>query len=145
MTGSLPFAAEAIVSALLLLGAAFALTGSLGLARLEDFYMRLHGPSKSTTLGVGGVLAGSALYFSVRQGEVSMPEILVTAFLFLTTPASAHLLAKAALHLRVPNVSGAPAAARERGRDETAAGAPATPGRDGRPAGPAAPPDVRPG
>ena len=29
------------------------LVGSIGLARLDDFYMRLHGPSKSTTLGVG--------------------------------------------------------------------------------------------
>jgi multicomponent K+:H+ antiporter subunit G len=142
MTDGLPVVVELVVSALLLVGAAFALAGAVGLARLDDFYMRLHGPSKSTTLGVGGVLAGSALYFSVRGGELSLAEILVTIFLFLTAPASAHLLTRAALHLRVANVSGAPAMPRERGRDETAAGGPApvvredtvppTPDADGR-------------
>ena len=101
--------AEAIVSFFLLVGAAFALIGSVGLARLEDFYSRLHGPTKATTLGVGGTLAGSAIYFSTTGGGVSLHEILVTVFLFMTAPVSAHLRVMAALHLRVPNVSGAPA------------------------------------
>ena len=47
---------EIIACALLLSGAAFALVGSWGLARLSDFFMRLHGPTKASTLGVGGVL-----------------------------------------------------------------------------------------
>jgi multicomponent K+:H+ antiporter subunit G len=122
MTGPLAPVLELLVSALLLVGGAFALVGSVGLVRLGDFYMRLHGPSKSTTLGVGAVLAGSALHFSLRGAAWSLSELLVTAFLFLTTPASAHLLAKAALHLRLENASGAPAMRRVRGRDETAAG-----------------------
>ena len=57
---------ELLVSLCLLLGAGFAVVGSLGLARLPDFYMRLHGPTKATTLGVGGMIAGSVLYFSTR-------------------------------------------------------------------------------
>ena len=92
---------ELLVSILLLVGAAFALVGSIGLARLPDFYARLHGPTKATTLGVGAMLVASAVWFSGRGQGVSLHEVLVAAFLFLTAPASAHLLAKAALHLRV--------------------------------------------
>jgi len=68
--------------------------------RLPDFYTRLHGPTKATTLGLGALLIASMIYFSSR-GEVSLHELLVTLFLFMTAPVSAHLLAKAALHLRV--------------------------------------------
>jgi len=91
---------DIIISIFLILGAGFALVGSIGLARLPDFYTRLHGPTKATTLGLGGLLIASMLYFSSR-GDVSLHELLVTMFLFMTAPVSAHLLAKAALHLRV--------------------------------------------
>ena len=96
---------ELLIATFLLVGAAFALIGSIGLARLDDFYSRLHGPTKATTLGVGGMLVASALYFSGTGDGISLHEVLVTVFLFMTAPISAHLLAKAALHLDVPNVS----------------------------------------
>jgi multicomponent K+:H+ antiporter subunit G len=99
---------EGLVAACLLVGALFVLLGALGLARMRDFYSRLHGPSKATTLGTGATLLGSMIYFSTRGGAVSLHELLITLFLFLTTPVGAHLMAKAALHLRLPNVSGAP-------------------------------------
>ncbi|BAU49016.1 cation:proton antiporter [Sulfurifustis variabilis] len=92
---------EWIVSVFLVIGAVFALIGSLGLARLPDFYMRLHGPTKATTLGVGSILVASAVHFSAQTGRLSLHELLITLFLFLTAPVSAHLLAKAATHLRV--------------------------------------------
>lgn len=98
---------DLIVAAFLLVGATFALIGSLGLARLNDFYMRLHGPTKSTTLGVGGMLVASAVYFSTRGNGVSVHELLVAAFLFLTAPVSAHLMTRAARHLGVPETSAA--------------------------------------
>ena len=41
--------AEYLVAALLLLGGAFTLVGAIGLARLPDFFTRLHGPTKATT------------------------------------------------------------------------------------------------
>lgn len=91
---------DIIISIFLVLGAGFALVGSIGLVRLPDFYTRLHGPTKATTLGLGGLLIASMIYFSSR-GDVSLHELLVTLFLFMTAPVSAHLLAKAALHLRV--------------------------------------------
>jgi multicomponent K+:H+ antiporter subunit G len=95
---------EIIVSLFLLIGAAFALIGSWGLVHLPDFYMRLHGPTKATTLGVGGMIAGSVIYFSVHGESISLHELLVSLFLFITAPVSAHMLAKAALHLKLKSV-----------------------------------------
>lgn len=91
---------EILVSLFLLIGAGFALIGSLGLAWLPDFYTRLHGPTKATTLGVGGMLIASMIYFSAK-GELSLHELLITLFLFITAPVSAHMMSKAALHLKV--------------------------------------------
>ena len=96
---------EILLSLLILTGAIFTFIGSLGLARLRDFYTRLHGPTKATTLGVGCLLIASALFFSVRDEGVSLHEILVTLFLFITAPVSAHLLAKAALHLKLRSLT----------------------------------------
>lgn len=82
----------------LLIGALFILLGSIALVKLPDFFMRLHGPTKATTLGTGAVLIASALFFSAHSEGVSVHEVLITVFLFITAPVSAHLMAKAALH-----------------------------------------------
>lgn len=95
---------EILVSFFLLIGASFALIGSIGLIRLPDFYLRLHGPAKATTLGVGGVLIGSMIFFSNRGEGLSLHELLVTMFLFITAPVSAHIVAKAALHIKLPYI-----------------------------------------
>ena len=95
---------EFLLSLLVVAGAIFTFVGSLGLARLEDFYTRLHGPTKATTLGVGSLLIASAIYFSVTGESLSLHEVLVTLFLFITAPISAHLMAKAALHQRLPSL-----------------------------------------
>lgn len=95
---------EILLSALVLLGAVFTFVGSLSLVRFKDFYTRLHGPTKASTLGVGSLLIASSVYFSLSTGELSLHEALVTLFLFITAPISAHLLAKAALHLNLPSV-----------------------------------------
>ncbi len=90
-----------ILAALVLIGALFTLIGSIGLYKLPDFYMRLHGPTKATTLGVGAILIASMLYFSFKLDSISLHELLVTLFLFITAPVSAHLMAKAALHIKL--------------------------------------------
>ena len=92
---------EILVAALVLIGAAFTCLGSVGLFRLRDFYSRLHTPTKATTLGVGSLLIASSVFFSWYGEGLSLHEILVAIFLFITAPVSAHLMAKAALHLRV--------------------------------------------
>jgi multicomponent K+:H+ antiporter subunit G len=98
----LPVWADALIAAMLLVSAIAALVGSFALVRFSDFYKRLHGPTKSTTLGVGGVLIASAVYFTVRSPGFSIHELLITFFLFLTAPVSAHLLVKAAMHVARP-------------------------------------------
>ncbi len=90
---------DGIVAALLVGGAVFALIGSYGLAKLGDIYKRLHGPTKATTLGVGGVLLASSIHF-MATGRGGTEQILVALFLFMTAPVSAHLLVKAALARR---------------------------------------------
>ncbi len=103
----LPLWLEWIVAALLVIGGVFALVGAIGMVRLRDFYMRLHAPTKATTLGVGGVLLAS-LAVSWWRGEFGVPELLITLFLFVTAPVSANLMAQAAMHLRVPSKAGDP-------------------------------------
>jgi multicomponent K+:H+ antiporter subunit G len=100
---------EVLVAALIYVGAFFTLVGSLGLARLPDFYARLHGPTKATTLGVGSLLLASMLFFVVVGDGLRLHKVLITVFLFLTAPVSGHLLAKAGLRLRVPTDTTRPA------------------------------------
>lgn len=92
---------EILLALLIIVGAAFTLIGSFGLFKLPDFFMRLHGPTKATTLGVGAILIASALYFTFEKETLSLHEILITLFLFITAPVSAHLMAKAAIHIKV--------------------------------------------
>lgn len=89
---------ELLVSAAILVGGVFALVGSIGLARLPDFYLRLHGPTKASTLGVGGTILASLLFFSWQEQALQLQEVLIALFLFITAPVSAHMLAKAAMH-----------------------------------------------
>lgn len=94
---------EWAVAFFLLLGGSFVLIGSIGLARMPDFFMRLHGPTKATTLGMGGILVGSIFFFSL-SGGVSVHELLITVFLLITAPISAHMLIKTALHHKLGSI-----------------------------------------
>ncbi|MCC6964989.1 MAG: Na+/H+ antiporter subunit G [Nitrospira sp.] len=90
---------DVIVSLLLLVGSFFILVGAIGLVRLPDFFMRLHGPTKSTTLGVGGMLLAAVVHAAGR--DFSLRESLITLFLFVTAPVSAYLLGQAGLRRRI--------------------------------------------
>lgn len=92
----IPVWLDAIVAALLVAGAAFALVGAWGLAKLRDFMKRLHGPTKASTLGIGLSLIASMAWFAWHGGFTGR-ELLVTLFVFLTAPVSAHLMVKAAM------------------------------------------------
>lgn len=104
---TLPAWADALVAALLVIGGSFALIGAIGLVRLPDFFMRLHAPTKATTLGVGGVLLAS-LALRWLHGQPGLHEVLITLFLFVTAPVSANLMALAALHLQVHSLAAPP-------------------------------------
>jgi multicomponent K+:H+ antiporter subunit G len=93
---------EWLVAALLLVSAFFTLVGAIGMIRLPDFFMRLHAPTKASTLGLGGILIAS-MVVAAAQGRAGFAELLITLFVFVTAPVSANLLAQAALHLRLPS------------------------------------------
>ena len=86
---------------LLAVGCFFVLVGSIGLLKLSEFYKRLHAPTKASTLGVGCVLLASVGYHWFSDTDPQPRELLITAFLFITAPISAHLMAKAALSLHM--------------------------------------------
>ncbi|MCB4769351.1 monovalent cation/H(+) antiporter subunit G [Ancylobacter sp. Lp-2] len=94
----LPLWAAILVGALVVLGAAIALIGSIGLLRLNSFYARVHAPTLGATLGVGGILIGSMVCFSVLQSRPLIHEVLIALFVTITTPVTLMLLARAALH-----------------------------------------------
>ncbi len=96
---------EILVSIFLLIGSFFMLVGGIGMVRLPDLFMRLHAPTKSSTLGLGSFLI-AAMIFSAFQGRFGFAELLLTLLAFITAPVSANLMAQAALHLRLRSTSG---------------------------------------
>ncbi|MCP0917438.1 Na+/H+ antiporter subunit G [Acinetobacter indicus] len=96
---------EILVSIFLLIGTFFMLVGGIGMIRLPDLFMRLHAPTKSSTLGLGSFLIAAIIY-SAYLGRFGFAEVLITLFAFITAPVSANLMAQAALHLRLRSMSG---------------------------------------
>lgn len=89
--------AEILISIALVVSGIFGFVGSYGLVKLKDSLQRLHAPTKATTLGVGGVLIASMIFFYAETGHVSVHELLISLFLFLTAPITANFIAKAYL------------------------------------------------
>ncbi|MBM6594369.1 monovalent cation/H(+) antiporter subunit G [Microvirga pudoricolor] len=93
-----PVWAAILVAFFVLGGSAITLVGSLGLLRLGTFYARTHAPTLGATMGMGTILCGSALYFSVLETRPVVHEVLIAVFITLTTPVTLMLLARAALY-----------------------------------------------
>lgn len=83
----------------LLIGAAFAMVGAIGMLKFNDSMTRLHAPTKVGTMGIGSLLVASMLH-SFAFGEGSIHELLIMAFLFVTAPISANFMAKVNIHRR---------------------------------------------
>lgn len=98
-------AMEIMVSFFLLVGAFFTVVGSIGMIRLPDLFMRLHAPTKASTLGLGSFLIAAMIY-SAFQGRFGFAELFITFLAFVTAPVSANLIAQAAIHLRLRSMSG---------------------------------------
>lgn len=86
--------ADLAVGGLLLLGALFCFIAAVGLLRLPDLYTRMHAASKAGALGSGLMLIAVALY--AWDLSVTTRAVAGFVFLLLTTPISAHLLARSA-------------------------------------------------
>lgn len=91
---------EILVSALLVIGGLFGFVGSYGLVKLPEPMTRLHAPTKAATLGVGGVLVASMVYFGWFGGALSFHELMITLFIFMTAPVTGLMIAKANIHLQ---------------------------------------------
>ncbi|MDP8227521.1 MAG: monovalent cation/H(+) antiporter subunit G [Candidatus Celaenobacter polaris] len=76
------------------IGIIFDLFGVLGLVRLPDVYNRLQAATKSVTFGSVGILLGVFIYSGFTA--TGFKAILCAIFILLTSPVSAHAIAKAA-------------------------------------------------
>ncbi|MBV0910755.1 Na+/H+ antiporter subunit G [Anianabacter salinae] len=92
---------EIVISFFLVVSGLFGLVGSFGLIKLRDTMQRLHAPTKATTVGVGGVLVASMLYLALVEESFSFHEVMITLFLFLTAPITAHFMAQTHIRMRV--------------------------------------------
>ena len=77
----------------LLLGAALAFIGAVGLVRLPDLFARMHAATKPQTLGLLLVLVGLAL--TERTWDAVATLLIVMGAQALTAPVAAHLLGRA--------------------------------------------------
>jgi multicomponent K+:H+ antiporter subunit G len=98
MSAEIPGWAAFVVALLVVGGALLAFIGSLGLLRMGSFYERVHPPTMGSTLGTGLILMGSMIFFSLIEARPVLHEILIGAFVTVTTPVTYMLLVRAALH-----------------------------------------------
>lgn len=90
----------AVVADLLVaLGLIVTTLGVLGMFRMPDVYTELHAASKAVFLGIIAFLVASV---SAGDSAVTSRAVLIAVFLLLTTPVSAHVIAKAAWGRREP-------------------------------------------
>jgi multicomponent Na+:H+ antiporter subunit G len=94
---------ETIGKILMAIGVLFDLFGCIGLVRLPDVYNRLQATTKCVTLGTCLILIGVAF---LVPGEATFKALLCAAFILLTSPVTAHALARAAHRHGIPLWSG---------------------------------------
>jgi multicomponent Na+:H+ antiporter subunit G len=82
-----------LVATIVLAGSIFSLLATLGLVRFPDVYSRIHAASKAGLVGAGLLLLAVAI--ASLQIEIVLRTLIGIVFLMLTTPVSAHLLARA--------------------------------------------------
>jgi multicomponent Na+:H+ antiporter subunit G len=87
---TLPYLADALV----ILGLWVMTVGVYGAIRMPDTYTKLHAASKAVFLGVISFCASSAV---TSDPDIIYRAILIAAFLLVTTPISAFVIARAAL------------------------------------------------
>lgn len=77
----------------LVAGSTLSFVAALGVVRLPDLLSRQHAATKPQVLGLVLMMAGLAL--TLRVGVVGWTLLLVVAFQLITSPVSAHMLARA--------------------------------------------------
>ena len=85
---------QVISYAFIVIGLGFDIFGCVGLLRLPDVYNRLQATTKCVTLGTCSILLG--VFILKGFGVTGVKAMLVAVFLLLTSPVSAHALARGA-------------------------------------------------
>jgi multicomponent Na+:H+ antiporter subunit G len=111
--------------ALLVIGGAFMLLAGIGIVRMPDLFMRMQAATKAATLGTGCMLLSVAIHFD--DLGITTRCLLVTAFVFLTAPVAAHVIARAAYSVGTPLWEGTIC---DEFRDQRAAAENESPSRD---------------
>ena len=91
---------DVLTSVLWVGGSVFAFLAALGVLRMPDVFTRMQASTKASTLGLGCLLLGSALQLADLASIIRL--ISIGAFIFLTTPVSAHVIARASYRANVP-------------------------------------------
>ncbi|HMO85470.1 MAG TPA: monovalent cation/H(+) antiporter subunit G [Lacipirellulaceae bacterium] len=87
-------------SVLLVVGGVFMMLAGVGVVRMPDLFMRMQAATKAATLGAACMLLGVAFHF--EDLSVASRAIMVAAFLMLTAPVAAHVIARASYSVGVP-------------------------------------------
>lgn len=91
---------EWFTALLLLIGALFSFLAAVGVLRFPDTLLRMQASSKASTLGLACLLAGTALQFPDLSVIIRLCAL--AAFIMLTAPLTAHVVARVTLHRRTP-------------------------------------------
>lgn len=91
---------DVVTGLLWIVGSAFAFLAALGVVRMPDVFTRMQASTKASTLGLGCFLLGAALQLADLASIIRVVSI--GAFIFLTTPVSAHVIARASYRAGVP-------------------------------------------
>jgi len=91
---------DAVIIALVVVGAFFLTVGTIGLLRLPNVYNRMHATSKPTTLGTAAIFLAGFVEFG--PGSEGLTALIGIGFLFLTVPTGSHMIARAAERIGVP-------------------------------------------
>lgn len=91
---------EILTMVLLLVGTLFMVIAGLGVLRMPDLYTRMSASAKANTLGISLILLGALVYFP--DAGTKGIALAVIAFMFLSNPIGAHMIARAAYLAGVP-------------------------------------------
>jgi monovalent cation/proton antiporter MnhG/PhaG subunit len=91
---------EILSSALVIIGATFALLAGVGVVRMPDLFTRMQASTKASTLGIGCIVGAVAVHFG--ELAITTRAVATILFVFLTAPVAAHMIARAAYFVGVP-------------------------------------------
>lgn len=83
---------DAVMGVVAIVGGAMVLLSGAGVLRFPDLYARMHAATKASTVGIGFIgVSGAAVL-----GDGRSKTLVAVAFIFVTAPSAAHLVARAA-------------------------------------------------